>query len=313
MNYAKLKQVQEKALAQGEHLGTLCWWSLNGATIETAALAAKAKAAGLDERYLPKPIKAVAAFRRGWRSAARRCPSGLLLREIGETPERIEVGLVKEDADVEHASLDYGVVGRITFEKATETMVVHHASDITAEVQRLYGVHHDHGSDDIRTMLTALMREAGVSIRDAGGVYFVPPSFGSTLAAMCTVVEGIGHNHVFTLPVADVGDAKATLADVARATLDDEIRALEAELDAFASGGAETREGTLARRLTKFDELRSRVALFSSCLSFKADGLVEKIGGLQEDLRDKLNGRVVEKTVAALPKGAVALDDVVGF
>ena len=121
MNYAKLKEVQEKALAQGEHLGTLCWWSLNGATIDTAALSAKAKAAGLDERYLPKPIKAVVAFRRGWRSAARRCPSGLMLREIGETPERIEVGLVKEDADVEHASLDYGVVGRITFEKATET------------------------------------------------------------------------------------------------------------------------------------------------------------------------------------------------
>lgn len=313
MNFTKIKSIAEKALVQGEHLGTLTWWSLNGSTIDTAALAAKAKAAGLDERYLPKAIKPVAAFRRAWRHAARKCPAGLMLREIGETPERIEVGLVKEDADVEHASLDYGVVGRITFEKAQETLVVHQASDITAEVQRLYGVHHDHGSEDIRGMLTGLMREAGVSIRNAGGVYFVPPSFAGTLAAMCTVVEGIGHNHVFTLPVADVGDAKATLAEVARATLDDEIRALEAELDAFAAGGAETREGTLARRLTKFDELRSRVALFSSCLSFKADGLVERIGGLQEDLRDKLNGRVMERAVAALPKSAVALDDVVGF
>ncbi len=53
-----------------------------------------------------------------------------MLREIGETPERIEVGLVKEDADVEHASLDDGLVGRITFEKAQETMVVHQASDM---------------------------------------------------------------------------------------------------------------------------------------------------------------------------------------
>ncbi|MDP2342272.1 MAG: hypothetical protein Q8O67_15050 [Deltaproteobacteria bacterium] len=313
MNFKKIKSIAEKALAQGEHLGTLAWWSLNGSTIETAALAAKAKAAGLDERYLPKAIKPVAAFRRAWRHAARKCPAGLMLREIGETRERIEVGLVKEDADVEHASLDYGVVGRITFEKAAETMVVHQASDITAEVERLYGIHHDHGSEDIRAMLTGLMREAGVSIRDAGGVYFVPPSFAGALAAMCAVVEGIGHNHVFTLPVADVGSAKATLAEVARATLDDEIRALEGELDAFASSGADTRDGTLARRLTKFDELRSRVTLFSGCLSFKADGLVAKIGGLQEELRDKLNGRVLEKAVAALPKGAVAIDDPIGF
>ncbi len=313
MNFTKIKSIAEKALAQGDHLGTLAWWSLNGATIETAALAAKAKSAGLDDRYLPKAIKPVAAFRRAWRHAARKCPAGLMLREIGETPDRIEVGLVKEEADVEHARLDYDVVGHITFEKASETMVVRQPSEITAEVQRLYGVHHDHGSEDIRGMLTGLMREAGVSIRDAGGVYFVPPTFAGTLAAMCTVVEGIGHNHVFTLPVADVGDAKATLAEVARATLDDEIRALEAELDAFAAGGAETREGTLARRLTKFDELRSRVALFSSCLSFKADGLVEKIGGLQGDLRDRLNGRALEKTTVTAPKGAVAVDDILGF
>ena len=313
MNYAKIKQVQERAVAQGEHLGTLCWWALNGATISHDALIAKANAAGLDERYLPKVIKPVAAFRRAWRRAARRCPAGLMLREIGETADRIEVGLVKEDADVERAQLDYGVVGHIAFDKRLEVLIVDQANDITAEVQRLYEVHHDHGSEDIRSMLTGLMGEAAVSLRDQGAVYFVPPGFNDVLRSMAAVVEGIGHNRVFTLPVADVGDAKATLADVARATLDDEIRALEAELDAFAAGGAETRDGTLARRLTKFDELRSRVALFSGCLSFKADGLVGKIGAMQEDLRDKLNGRVLEKAVAAAPKGAVALDDVVGF
>jgi hypothetical protein len=313
MNYTKLKKVQENALAQGEHLGTLCWWALNGATISHDDLVARAKAAGLSEVYLPKAIKPVAAFRRAWRHAARRCPPSMMLREIGETAERIVVGLVKEDADVEHARLDYDVVGHITFEKASEVLVAHVASDISADVQRLYAVHHDHGSEDVRAMLTGLMREAGVSIRDAGGVYFVPPSFAGTLAAMAKVVEGIGHNRVLSLPVADVGAAKETLAEVARATLDDEIRALEAELDAFASSGAETRDGTLARRLTKFDELRARVALFSGCLSFKADALVGKIGGLQEDLRDKLNGRVLEKAVAVLPKGAVAIDDPIGF
>jgi hypothetical protein len=314
MNYTKLKKVQENALARGEHLGTLCWWALNGATISHETLVDKARIASLDERYLPKAIKPVAAFRRAWRHAARCCPRGMMLREIGETPERIVVGLVREDADVERAQLDYDVVGRITFEKATDVLTVHAPNEVTSEVQRLYAHHHDHGSEDIRGMLTGLMREAGVSIREAGGVYFVPPSFASTLAAMVQVVEGIGHNRVFTLPIADVGDAKATLADVARQTLDDEIRALEAELEAFAESGADTRDSTLARRLQRFDELRARVALFSGCLSFKAEALVAKIGGLQEDLRDKLNGRVLEKAVAAADKKMIpAVDDVVGF
>ena len=313
MNYAKLKKVQESAVAKGEHLGTLCWWALNGATIPHDDLVAKAKVVGLDERHLPKAIKPVAAFRRAWRHAARGCPSGMMLREIGETPERIVVGLVREHADVDLAQLDYDVVGRITFEKGTEVLAIQAQHDVGGEVQRLYAHHHEHGSEDIRGMLTGLMREAGVSIRDAGGVYFVPPSFASTLSAMVQVVEGIGHNRVFTLPIADVADAKVTLADVARQTLDDEIRTLEAELEAFAESGADTRDSTLARRLAKFDELRGRVALFSGCLSFKADALVEKIGGLQDDLRDRLNGRALEKAVAVAAPDAVAVDDVIGF
>jgi hypothetical protein len=235
------------------------------------------------------------------------------LREIGETAERIEVALVKEQADVTQVRLDYDIVSHITFDKAKETIAVKNANDVTDEILRLDQLHHSHGSDDLRAMLVMLMRAAGVSIRDGGGVYLVGPPYVTTLSAMSAVIEGIGHNRVYSLPIADVGDARQTLTAVAKETLDDEIRALEAELDAFAESTAETREGTLARRLTKFDELRSRVALFSSCLSFKADGLVEKIGGLQEDLRDKLNGRVVEKAVATLPRGAVALDDVVGF
>ncbi len=313
MNFAKIKKAQEEAAQGATLIGHLAWWHLNGASISHDDLVAKAKVAGLDGKYLPKPLTNLAAFRRAWRRAARRCPTGLLLREVGETPERVVVGLVREDADVENASLAYDLVGTVSFDKATEVLVIHTQNDVTKEIERLYAVHHEHCSDDIRTMLCGLMRHAAVSLRDQGAVYFLPPTFDGVLKAMAEVVEGIGKNRVYTLPVADAGDAMATLADVARKTLDDEIRAVEAELDAFAANGTETRDGTLARRLTKFDELRARVALFSSCLAFKADALHGRIGCLQEDLRDRLSGRVLEKAVAAAPKHAVAVDDVVGF
>lgn len=312
MNYTKIKSVAEKALSRGEHLGTLAWWSLNGATITTEDLAAKAKAAGLDEQFLPKAVKSVAAFRRAWRHAARKIPSGTMLREIGETTERIIVGLVREEALVDEERLEYEGIGHVSFDKATE-VISGNPIELVQEVRRLAVAHLDHGSDDIRSMLTGFMREAGVSIRDAGGVYFVPPAYTTTLQALSRVVEGIGHNRVFALPIADVGDAKVTLADVARETLDDEIRALQAEIEAFADSGTGTRESTLARRLGKFDELRARVSLFASTLEFKAEELTSRIGGLRDDLRDRLNGAALDTAVATAPKGAVALDDVVGF
>src|SRR5262245_9110780 len=114
MNYAKIKKAQEDAARGGALLGQLTWWHLNGATVSHHDLAAAAKAAGLDNRYLPKEITHIAAFRRAWRRAARRCPAGTLLREVGETAERLVIGIVREDADVESARLDYDLLGTVT-------------------------------------------------------------------------------------------------------------------------------------------------------------------------------------------------------
>src|SRR5690606_26295887 len=131
------------------------------------------------------------------------------------------------------------------------------------------------------------------------------------LQAMASVVGDIGTNRVFSLPLIDHDGAKDTLAEMARVTLDEEIRAVEQELEAFAASDNETRESTLARRIERFDGLRARVGLFATTLSFKADALNERIAHLQGGLRHRLGMPTPEPT--AVPDAPKAFDEAVGF
>lgn len=313
MNLHKIAKAQERALdAGGELLGHLTWWALNGATVTHPELVALADRHGLDHRYLPKEVKPSTAFRRAWRSASRRLPAGLMLREIAETPDEIAVGLVEERPDPTRLDLDYQVLVRVTYDKRNQSMYADRSHEIVDSIRELYRRHLDHGSEDVRAMLVAFVREAGLSIRESGGVYLVPPPRASTLKALAGVVGDIGKNQVFVLPLVDHEGAKETLAEMARSTLDEEIRTVEAELEAFTQSEHETRDSTLARRIERFDELRGRVSLFASTLAFKADALHERIARLQSGLRQQL-GLPEVPAAGNVKKGAAAFDEAVGF
>jgi len=45
------------------------------------------------------------------------------------------------------------------------------------QLRELYNRHLDLSTDDIRTMVVTFIKESGISLREAGAVYFVPAQF----------------------------------------------------------------------------------------------------------------------------------------
>ena len=200
------------------------------------------------------------------------------------------IGLVSERPNARARDLDYDVVSRIAFNK--HTAAVNHDADhaIVWQILELYRHHQAHTTEDIRRMLAAFLAEAGVSLRESGGVYFVPASHQPTLDALCGVVEAVGKgNRTYQLPIVDTPATKTTLREVATRTLDDEIRQLQDELARYES--EKVRQSTLERRLDGFEELRSRVNLFAGVLAFKADSMNAKISAVRASLRAQMEGR----------------------
>ena len=290
MNFGKVQSSFEAAANKAGLLGTLFWWDLGNNRVEHRALVEHADQAGLDKALLPSAVKAATAFKRAWRAAARRSSDDLLLREIAETPEQLVVAVVREHPDLLNLDLRYEVLARAAFNKKTETIALLEKHDILNGLDALLDHYSAITTEDIRAMVLGFVRKSGLSIRHAGGVYFIPPALSDTLRALAEVLRAVGSNTTWSLPVANLGDAAAMLGSLAHETLDAEIGAVEQELAAFDARDVDTRDSTLQRRLKKFDELRGRTNLMAGALSFRADALLEKLITLEQDVKRRLFG-----------------------
>lgn len=93
-------------------------------------------------------------------------------------------------------------------------------------------------------MLSSFVAEAGVSLRESGGVYFIAAPHQPTIEAMSAVLQAIGHNKLHQLPLYDSPLAQSTLNGLAATTLDEEIQRLQEEIEAFLADD-KTRRSTL--------------------------------------------------------------------
>lgn len=290
MNFGTVQSSFAAAAKQTGLLGTLFWWDLGNNRIDHKLLVERADQARLDKSLLPSAVKPATAFKRAWRAAARRMSDDLLLREISDTPDQLVVAVVREHADVLNLHLRYEVLARATFNKKTESIALLEKHDILDGLGALFAHYSAITTEDVRAMVLGFVRRSGLSIRSAGGVYFIPPALSDTLRALTEVLHTVGTNTTWALPVANLGHAAATLGSLARETLDAEIAGVEAQLAAFDASEVETRDSTLQRRLKKFDEIRARTNLMAGALSFRADALHEKLAALENDVKRRLVG-----------------------
>jgi hypothetical protein len=281
--FNKLKRTQEKLADKGEHLGTLMWWSLEGNRISHDDLKALASKNNLPSNYLPNEVKPHSAFKRAIRHTTTKLDKDLMLRTINDDKNEIVVGVVHERKDTTAKELRYNTRAKVTFKKANGT--IHSDQDHPAvdDVKALYRQHLDHDTDDIRTMMTNFLKKAGVSLRQAGGVYFVPASFQPILDALCGTVEKTGSNQTYQLRVFDTKESKATLAKVTQAGFEAEINQIQEALEKFEFDKA--RESTLEKKLAGFEELRAKAEMFASVLNFKADKINSKIDRIKAIVR----------------------------
>ena len=299
MEFLKIQRHQNKI--GGEQLGSLFWWALNSNHLSYSKLESLTEKHGLNKKYLPSEIKPASSFRRAWRHATSKLPEGLMLRQIDDSDVQIVIGLVNEQADKKAQDLDYDVKARIVFDKKTHNIYCDHENGVSAQIRELYSYHNSLTTQDIRAMMLSFLKETSIRIRESGGVYFIPLEYQRTLDALCEVVESVGHNVTYALPIFNTKNSKQTLREIAKTTLDAEINQLSADIAKFDK--EKMRDSTLDKKLRAFDDIRTRAKMFSSVLSFKAKSFSDKITELQNSLRADMGlNKIVEIPKVVKPK-----------
>lgn len=288
MNLASIRRLTE---TPGEHVGDLIWWALAGARICRPDLERIWTDAGLSTSVLPEPPTAERALKTATREALLGVTDHLF-RLGKESDDELVFALLHEHRDgagnVAHAQ-----VARIRLDRGQPSQLESDAPDhdlVRAVFDGYDRLRSTHLVDDVRRALVKVLDGcAAVTLREHGGVYWVPAQFSETIHRLQLAVSRIGTSRLDVVPIHATPESREALGHAAHASIEAEISSLRTEITAFMDVPPE-RSSTLLRRLEQFQELKEKAGLYRSVLSLQVTDLEASIDELTRSVQRLLDG-----------------------
>jgi hypothetical protein len=197
----------------GQHLGDIVYWTLAEARIDRSTLENIWNAAQLSPAMLPEPPTAEKALKTAAREAAVGQPERLIRLGL-ESENEIAFAVVRETKH-EDGSVSYTQETRVVLDRATERVTTDAAGhDVAAVIAARFGeLRSTHTPDDIRrSMMKVLDSCAAITLREHGGVVWVPAPYAEIVRRLQSAVERIDTSKLYILPVHASADANRTRA-----------------------------------------------------------------------------------------------------
>ena len=319
-------------------VGFTVFWRLAGIRVTHDQLTKALDQAGL-RPFLPKPPTPRIALRRAlerWIADRKRLMSGIqkeLADEQDESPvsneaqrtlirvinragsEHLVFALVAENIDFAALGLSYGTSLRILLHKKTGAMIVtteaegrieaqHESQRLATELTPYWDEYRDlHIARDLSEMMRTIIASLhATSLRQAGGVYFVPITERAPLNRLQTMVDVLPRipeidPFVCALGIPDAKETKKGLAQAVHAGMMDELVSLRADLEQLSESGSKVRAQTVAQRILGFRRMRAKAELYRDLLDMQQEQVRAAIGELEGEAR-KLLGVEEPKTVS---------------
>jgi hypothetical protein len=275
----------------GQHIGDIVYWTLSEARIDRSTLEKIWSGAQLAPEFLPDPPTAEKALKVAVREAAIGQPDRLI--RLGKEDEAEIVFAVVRETRHADGSVAYQQETRVILDRQAESVSSDDAShDLAGSIAVRFGeLRSTHTPDDIRrAMMKILDACAAVTLRDHGGVYWVPAQYAELVRRLQVAIEQIGSSRVYLLPVHASADANRTLGEAAKIAIEDDLARLKAEVEGFVSSPPD-RPSTLVRRLDAFDALKTRAALYRDALQVHVQDLDKALADLTASVETLLNQR----------------------
>jgi len=287
-----LSLIRNHLQTAGEHVGDMLWWTLEDARISRERLEEVWLGAGLSAALLPEPPTPEKALRAAVREA-QVGQQGHLIRLGKEDDDELVFAVVEEQRDGS-GNVSYRQEARIVLRRLVTPFLASDAPDLEivgAVRERYERLLTTHTPDDVRRALVKTLGAcAAVTLREHGGVYWVPAPFADTLRRLQVAVAGIGASRIDVVPIHATPEASKALGDAARSALEEDLAILSSEIEAFLQEPPD-RVSTLTRRLATFDELRAKAHLYHSVLHVQVSDLDAKLDELTRHVEGLLQAK----------------------
>jgi hypothetical protein len=238
----------ERSGVDVQFLGSLVWFTISDCRVVRDDLAAAFDEAGIDQKYLPKPISPRDAFRRATkRIEMKEIPIGdaseekflnLLIRDVRQNKDVIVRHVVREIRDRQNTRLQHLAVAdlRLTEQgkysalgmQPLATLLKEEAAAIDAFMVDYDIEQENYNGRTVRDIIWSVLRDCDpVNVRPSGGVYFTPEEHREKIDSLKRLVSILskhntnGHkSSLWSIPVINADEQKEMLQE----SLEDQVR-----------------------------------------------------------------------------------------
>lgn len=260
-----------------ENAGAVIYFRRGGAHVGCSDLRKAWEAKDLDDQELPKAPTAATALKRALDEQKSR---NVLVRPLkGERGYALVLEKHDEDTDLDY-TVDLTVrlddMKLATFSNANHPL----ASLITAK--QLYHRTVYNEQDISSFIIDVAKKHDAVSLRDTGGIYFIPRTHLDEFNKRAEVLEKVSGLTVFRIPAED---SDSTVKAVLAAIEEEAQRGIE-EVKAFMhpEDGNQPGERAIKTKLSKVKELSSKVSRYEGLLGESLESFKNKLSSLQTDM-----------------------------
>lgn len=260
--------------------GAITYWRLSGG-VNGERLGAAWKERGLPEALLPTlPSPETALTRAVKKHEGRRNGTTILARQL---PEARGWVLKHETPNADNSDLTYSTEARVWVDKLGRFQTDRADSDLSRAVEVEYPRQlAEVSAADVSSWLVRMAAYVtAVSLRDAGGVYFIPRGTLPTWRGMVHAIRAASSHAVFEIPAMRGEECVAAVLDALNAECDEEVKRMEAEITA-ATGGLSKRG--IATREAHLDRLRGKVEGYCTLLGARQEELVARLEAVRASL-----------------------------
>lgn len=134
--------------------------------------------------------------------------------------------------------------------------------------------------DDVSTWLVQVVRSLdAVSLRDTGGIYFMPRTSLDTWEQVVGAVQKAGHHEMFRIPALRTSDAVEAIMDSVARDAEQAMCELEAEVEK-----ENLSPRSLRTRAGRCSDIAAKIERYNKLLEANQGELLEKVEGLKAEL-----------------------------
>ncbi len=217
-------------------IGYLTWYSIGDDLYNRESLRKELLRNGIEEEYLPNPIRPTDAFRRATKAIetkrfreeeAAKEYKNYIIRDVVSNGSKLQRNIVVETVNQAGERLDYNSEGaKLFFDKKMEQFTFaandEMAEELAEEAQKHYEcfLNHHNGASVRGGVVHYLNQLSPTPVRPSGGVYFVPVQHSDKLRNLVNFVSNLPRGESHMIPLVNDEDNRQMVKDKVKDNLE---------------------------------------------------------------------------------------------